>query len=160
MVPTKIAALDPGVTTGYAEGLINEEGHMYVVCGQSRWSHLELWGWLEDHQPDVIITERFEYRNRARSGLELFSRELIGVANLYTQMVMPPPHELVMQPAGTVVGKTSYFNNDRLKKEGLYKPARDHAMDALRHLLYWFEFGSGFQYNKRGYSRPGERTGE
>lgn len=141
-----IIALDPGVTTGYATGKI-EEGQMKVVTGQERWVHSELWGFLEDSQPDVIISEMFEFRNKARTGLELFSRELIGVVHLYCQLYMENTEPYMQMPS--VIG--GFFTDDRLKKDNIFKEGRPHANDAARHLLHWFQFGAGFQYNTAGY---------
>ena len=143
----RVIALDPGVTTGYAIGEI-VAGQMLVVTGQEKWVHSELYGFLEDNTPDTLISERFEFRNRARSGLELFSRELIGVVHLYAQLVMAPPHEPVMQMPSVIGG---FFTDKQLKKDGLFTEARPHSNDACRHLLHWFMFGSGFQYNTNGY---------
>ena len=145
----KAIALDPGVTTGYAVGVI-DEGKMLVVTGQERWNHLGLYAFLEDNVPDVIVCERFEFRKKSREGLELFSRELIGVANLYAQLFMAPPHTLKMQNA-MKDSPSTYFNDNRLREDHIYKPGKDHSNDAARHLLYWFQFGSGFQYNQHGY---------
>ncbi len=144
----RVIALDPGVTTGYAVGLISDEGKMVVVTGQEKWTHLELWGFFEDNLPDILITERFEFRNKARSGLELFSRELIGVTHLYHQMYMNLEIPLVTQMPSVIGG---FFSDKQLKKDLIYKEGRPHSNDAARHLLHWFQFGSGYQYNKEGY---------
>jgi hypothetical protein len=144
----RVIALDPGITTGYAIGQITFEGKMLVVTGQEKWSHLELWGFFEDYTPDFLITERFEYRNRARAGLELFSRELIGVTNLWHQMHMDPAKPLVAQMPAVIGG---YFTDKRLKTDNIFKEGRPHSNDAARHLLHWFQFGPGFQYNELGY---------
>lgn len=143
----KVIALDPGVTTGYAVGVI-DGGLMQVVTGQEKWIHSELYGFLGDNKPDVLISEKFEFRNRARTGLELISREFIGVANLYAQLFMPEPHELVMQMPGSVI--SGYFSKPSNMKE-VYKPGKIHSNEAAMHLLHWFQFGSGFQYNSRGF---------
>ena len=144
----KVIALDPGKTTGYAVGLITSEGKMLVVTGQERWSHLELWGFFEDNLPDVLITERFEFRNKARTGLELYSRELIGVTHLYHQMYMNLEVPLVEQMPSVIGG---FFTDKQLKKDLIYKEGRPHANDAARHLLQWFMFGPGYEHNKLGY---------
>lgn len=144
----RVIALDPGVTTGYAVGVITEQGKMYVVTGQEKWTHLELWGFFEDNLPDVLITERFEFRNKARTGLELYSRELIGVTHLYHQMYMNLEIPLVEQMPSVIGG---FFTDDQLKKDLIYKEGRPHSNDAARHLLHWFQFASGYQYNKLGY---------
>ena len=144
-------ALDPGITTGYAEGTIRD-GKMIVTTGQDKWNHMELWNRFLDFVPDFIISERFVYRQsrynkKEQTGIELFSRELIGVANLFCQMY---EREFKLQNV-MKDNDTTYFNNARLKTDLLYKPGREHANDAARHLLYWFKFGQGFQFNKAGY---------
>jgi len=145
----RVIALDPGVTTGYAIGVI-DGGHMYVVTGEERWNHLAFWVFLHENDPDVVISERFEFRNKARKGLELFSRELIGVANLYVQIGYSKPHELVLQNP-LKDNESTFFNDDRLKKDKIHKAGKGHANDAARHLLTWYQFRSGFQYNQSGY---------
>ena len=142
----RVIALDPGVTTGYAIGII-DAGHMYVVTGEERWDHKGLWDFLEENKPDVIISERFEFRNRARKGLELFSRELIGVCNLYCQL---NNMELVLQNP-LKDNEATFFNDDRLKKDKIHKAGKGHANDAARHLLTWYQFRGGYKYNKSGY---------
>jgi hypothetical protein len=101
---------------------------------------------LEELQPDVIVYERFDYRNRARKGLELISRELIGVAELYTQQ-----HPQVILHKQTASSVMSYYNDNRLRLDLVYKPGKEHANDAVRHLLYWFTFGPGYKYNEHGF---------
>lgn len=142
-----VIALDPGITTGYSIGQIDENGLMRVVTGENRWSHLELWNLFEEYEPDVIICETFEYRNRSRKGLELYSRELIGVCNLYAQMKQC--HIRMQNPLKD--NESTFFNDARLQKDNIYKKGCGHANDAARHLLTWFVFREGFQYNKKGY---------
>lgn len=141
-----VVAFDPGVTTGFATGMI-EDGHMKVSCGQHKWNHHMLWLQLEGYRPKYIVCETFQYRNRARKGLELISREYIGVINLFCQMNNSV--ELNMQEPGTVM---HHFTDKRLRADGLYKPGKPHAMDAMRHLLHWFTFGRGYEFNTQGYS--------
>lgn len=143
-VTLKAVALDPGVTTGFATGLI-DDGEMLVVTGQARLDHLTFWLQLSKSNPEVLISERFEFRQKARKGLELYSRELIGITNLFCQMY---ERKLCMQQPGDAMHK---FPDTQLKKDGIYKPANVHANDAARHLLWWFQHGSGYQYNTKGY---------
>lgn len=144
-------ALDPGVTTGYAMGLI-EDTVMTVVTGQNKWNESELLTFLHDLRPDYIICERFEFRHgiHRHHGANMFSRQLIGIVNLYSQFDKGThDHNCVvlMQPA-MKDNETTFFNNKRLKSMGLYKAGRDHANDAVRHLLYWAKFKSGSQFVK------------
>lgn len=146
----RIIALDPGITTGYAIGDISEDGEMIVLTGENRWDHKSLYDFLESNHVDVIICESFEFRKKARQGLELYSRELIGVCNLYIQMHMPQNVKLHMQQP-LKSSDTTYFNDNRLKIDHIFKEGKGHANDAARHLLTWYQFRSGFQYNKKGY---------
>lgn len=142
----KVVSLDPGRTTGYAHGIIND-GSMLIVTGQLKLTQNELYTHLVNAHPDVIVCERFDYRNRARKGLDMYPRELIGVVELFTQQ-----HELdVTLKMQTPAQAKGYYTDQRLKLDHLYKMGKPHANDAARHILYWYVFGSGFQYNTRGY---------
>lgn len=146
-----VIALDPGRTTGYAFGEINEQGLMIVVTGQQQWKHFELLKQLQESKPSYVICERFVYRHGGKRqwGADLYPKELIGVCELYAQ---DPSNECELVQQNVLKDNpTTYFNNDRLKEAYLYKPGREHANDAARHILHWFKFGSGFQFNKLGY---------
>lgn len=146
-------ALDPGITTGYATGIIDDETSvMSVLTGEDKWTHIDLWDFLMNAKPLFIISERFEFRHGfsakykgGQHGLEMFSRELIGVCYLYSQMY--PQCEVKLQPAMKGTGG-NYFSDDRLRTLGLFKSGKGHANDAARHLLYWARFKSGSQFVK------------
>jgi hypothetical protein len=143
-----IISLDPGGTTGFACGELDEiQGLLKVRSSQDKWSHSVLYAQLSIAHPDWIVCESFEYRNRARAGLELISCELIGVVHLYVQQYKC---ELTMQTASTGKG---HFTDEKLKADGLYKTSTPHGNDATRHLLHWFVFGPGYQFNKQGYTK-------
>lgn len=142
-------AWDPGKTTGFATGEIinpvDEPGRILLVqTAQAELSHADIMNWLNEFKPNYIITERFDFRNRARTGLELISREFIGVINLYCEM--NPDTTLVMQSPGQVIN--GYWSADKLKRLHLYRKGCIHANEACMHLLYWYKFGSGAQYGK------------
>jgi hypothetical protein len=140
--PLRILALDPGITTGYVTASVPEMQPILLICGEDKMTHRELWLLLENVSPDIIVCESFEYRSRARDNVELFSREMIGVVNLYDQSNRGV--KLVMQSAAK--GK-SYFGDDKkLKELGVYKVGKPHGRDAMRHFLQWLMFGQGFQY--------------
>ena len=63
MEPVKIVALDPGITTGYCLGIRNEN-ILYLSCDQEKFSHRELFDFLTEIQPNYVICESFEYRNK------------------------------------------------------------------------------------------------
>lgn len=144
-----VIALDPGVTTGYALGEIDEDdGFMRVVTGQERMDHKRYWEFLNYYKPDFVICEKFEFRNKARRGLELFSRELIGITHLYIALVNEG-EGLYMQMAGPVIA--GFFSKPQ-NMEGIYKEGKIHSNEAAMHLLHWYKFGAGFKYNKRGFA--------
>lgn len=152
----KVHAFDPGITTGYASGII-DNGKLGVVSGQAKWRELELYQQLKFSSPDIIIYERFEYRSQRAYNVdnaELFPRNLIGVINLYVQEREGsdnPLHAVALQMPAQVLGKQCYWTDKRLKDAKVYKVANPHANDAMRHLLYWWQFGSGYQFNTNGF---------
>lgn len=143
-MPIIVVSLDPGITTGWATGII-EDGFMVTDSEQQRWDHSGLWNFLEYKQPNFIVCERFEYRQR-QDKAELFSRELIGVVNLYVQQ---NDVQLFMQMPSEVIN--GYYNSNMLKSVNAYKPGRPHANDAMSHLLHWFQFKQGYLYNEKGF---------
>jgi hypothetical protein len=140
-------ALDPGRTTGYAQGLI-KDGVMLVVTGQRKMNQSEFMFLLTESAPDYIICESFEFRHgiHRHHGADMYSRELIGIVNLYVQMNVPNVELKMQQPMKD--SPTTFFKNSRLKEMGIYKPGNDHANDAARHLCYWAKFKSGSQFVK------------
>jgi hypothetical protein len=142
----RVAALDPGITTGYAKGTI-KDGFMKVESHQAKWNHLDLHIFLITFQPNHIVCERFDFRQKVDK-LELFSRELIGIVQLYTQ-IHKIEDKLYMQSAGEVL--RGYYSNARLKEDGVYERGKPHANDAMRHLLHWYQFRAGYQFNQKGY---------
>src|SRR3954466_5321963 len=144
-------AFDPGITTGYAVGVL-EDGSMAVRPDQAQYELMDLWAYLHFTRPDWLIWEKFVFRKRTGEGVELFSREIIGVLRLYAQIanekrkdVVRTHEQMPMKSAG------SYYSDTKISDDGLWIPGKPHAMDALRHLLYWFTFGPGYQYNTKGY---------
>lgn len=132
----RIIALDPGGTTGYATFEVRDELIRWS-SGQlgPQFHHAALEGTFEAFQPDVIVSESFEYRNRSRPGLELVSCEYIGVAHLWCAVNGVP---LVLQTAAMgKVTNTTFVKKENLVKLDLYRPNMKHAMDAYGHLLYF-----------------------
>jgi hypothetical protein len=146
----KVVALDPGITTGLAIGNIMVDwGLMLIDTGQAKYNHKELYDGLVRQRPQHLVCERFEFRKKSREGLILYSRELIGIANLYSQQF---GISLTMQQPSEALG--GFWTDKQLKKDKLYKVTTGgHANDALRHLLQWYVFGAGFKYNKAGYEK-------
>ena len=122
-----LIALDPGGTTGYA---VSVGGRFYSGQIGPTEHHRELYDVLNNYGPNETICERFEYRNTSRPGLELISREYIGVAKLFCSFM---DQELILQTAAQGKG---FVSDDNLKLLGLYEKGQQHARDAMRHLIY------------------------
>lgn len=102
----RIISIDPGGTTGWTIFDIERDGTDYKVAedvkehfvnsGQLEKPnhHSTLWRFLDQHQPDLIVMERYEKRNNDFS--LLISVEYIGVVKLWCQVNDVP---LVMQGA-------------------------------------------------------------
>jgi hypothetical protein len=137
----KILAIDPGVTSGYclaqvASPAIALKPFQMVDDVDDIWDRLAL---LE---PRYIICENFEFRQRSRAGLNLFPMQAIGVIRLYE---LKASHQTSVTLQKASEGK-SYFTDAQLKRLGVYKRGLPHGMDATRHLIHWFTFGSGYQF--------------
>jgi len=139
----RIIAIDPGVTTGIAEhevfeGRVNPEWDRRMMGPEKH--HKELYNYLINRQPHVIVCERFEYRiirNRGADmpGIYLESREYIGVCELYSQVYNVP---LVMQPT-SCKGDKALISPNKLKGLGLYRApsGAQHMNDATAHGLHY-----------------------
>lgn len=134
-------ALDPGGTTGYAICDINMVSKkLKIGWDQAKFNESELTELFETFVPDVIIYEGFEYRNRARAGLDLTPPKLIGVIKLYAQSTGTRLYE-----QSAAMGK-GHYSDQRLKTLGFYQRGMPHGRDALRHLLHWLTFRAGNEY--------------
>lgn len=145
----KIIVFDPGGTTGYAVGVIERyKAPMKVKAGQAKWNHLQIYSQLTIAKPDLIVCESFQYRNRARDKLELISCEYIGVITLFAQ-----ENEIKLQFQTPAYGVGGFYTDKKLKEIDYWVKNEPHSMDALRHLLQWYNFGSGFQFNHNGFMK-------
>jgi len=139
-----IIGIDPGVMTGFCYGHILDTGHVVIMPFQAMDEVDDLYRRLEEYNPRHIIMEDFEYRGgRNQTGINLFPVQLIGVARLYEMNAPDGKCALRLQKAAQ--GK-SYYSDVTLKNLGLYKRGVPHGIDAMRHLLQWLTFGSGYQY--------------
>ncbi len=132
-VVSYVVALDPGATTGVC-----------VVRNKLRpWSfevaqlgpqdhHLALVTLMRLLKPEVIICESFE--NRSQESAILASREYIGIVKMYLQMSRSRG---VWQSAST--GK-KFWNDEKLRRYGLWVPGQKHSRDAIRHYCYFRTF--------------------
>lgn len=124
-----ILSFDPGGTTGWClYGPGNETGVGQLETPQH---HQELWELLEQTNPGTIVYEEFYNQTTAA---ELISKEYIGVLKLYAQ-------QFVCRIVGQSPSQGKHFWTDsKIKELGLWVPGKPHAMDALRHMLYFVSF--------------------
>jgi hypothetical protein len=80
----------------------------------------------------MIVYESFLYQRRDK--VDLRPVEAIGVIKLYHEIYRTP---IISQTPSQ--GK-AFWTDDRLKKLDLWEAGQPHAMDALRHLLYYQAF--------------------
>ena len=136
-----IIALDPGGTTGWAvwQGDQINVGH---------WGpddhHLTLFDNLGFYQTSEyhIVCESFEYRQHARANVNLVSKEYIGIVKLFQQERMSklPNQYVKFQTAAQAKG---FVTDSKIKASHLWTPGMRHAMDAMRHLIYYDIFALG-----------------
>ncbi len=129
----RIVTLDPGGTTGYCYIRVSKEKLERFESGQivGHDHHVELHSLLSEKMPHLIISESFEYRNRSRAGLVLVSKEYIGVAKLYA--AHNGIHYLEQSPSQAMGFATDYV----IRNLNWWKASKPHAMDAVRHMIYF-----------------------
>src|SRR5438045_629444 len=110
----KVVSLDPGKTTGYSIAVVDDPRRFGFCYSQREMSEKQLVDLLYRINPDHVVCESFEYRNVARTNLDLTPVRLIGAVNYYHQF---SKCELHMQKSA--VGK-GHFTDEKLKKLGIY----------------------------------------
>ena len=119
-------AFDPGHTTGV---VIEEGNNLSVMQVQGL---KPLWKVLHTGQPAMIVYESFLYQRRDK--VDLRPVKAIGVIELFAEINRTP----IMSQTPSQ-GK-AFWTDNRLKKLDLWETGQPHAMDALRHLLYYKAF--------------------
>ena len=144
---TTILAFDPGGTTGVCDITFDSSGGRSYQLHQlgPEEHHLQLSQLIKKMDVELpdrlfIVCERFEYRAHSKAGLRLDSREYIGVIKQTAQELSLP---VVMQSAAQAKG---FVSNEHIKRAGLYRTSYRHAMDAVRHAIYFLV--NNADYNK------------
>lgn len=127
---TKILAFDPGVTTGVTVWTEN-----IMQSTQNKYTPGEMSLYLRTQQPTEIVYERFIYQRRSR--VELFPVQIIGVIEAYAELAGVPVK--VQTPSQA----KNLWTDEKLKKLGLWEISKPHAMDALRHMMYYLVVTKG-----------------
>jgi hypothetical protein len=139
----RILAIDPGVTTGYCLAVHEDPNLIYLSYGERKLNVNDFWNVLAMTSADYLICEDFEYRNRARAGLDLTPVKLIGLVELYTwSWQFIDRGEVFFQPASQ--GK-AHYTDEKIKELGIYRKGTNHGKDACRHFLQWLTFGPGYK---------------
>jgi len=137
----RIIGIDPGGTTGvctFAKGVGKAAGweyenmfHFFQLDRKEH--HVALWRLLSEFDPNVVVCERFNSRPAVGGNgtVNLDAREYIGVAHLYADMTKKP---FVLQTPAAAKG---LWTDAKIKTLNLWQPNQKHAMDALRHVLYY-----------------------
>jgi len=150
-----LLAIDPGPHTGvFADSRRNGyPGHWAVTLDLGAeatkaggWScpHEYLYDWLDSHHDTTtaVILEKFEYQKekaQTREHLNFDAAEYVGVVKLWCAQ---RNLDLILQSPSTVVSKEgkTFWNDDKLKRVGLWRGMDRHARDAARHYLYYVTF--------------------
>lgn len=133
-----LLSLDPGVTTGYCLGRMNAHT-CEIAYNEANLQPADLLLMLQDIEPAVVVYEDFQYRNRARDKLVLFSVQLIGIIEAYNTLA---PNCTVKKQ--TPAQGKGYYGDDALRRLELYQRGTVHGRDAARHLLHYMTFGAGW----------------
>lgn len=136
----RILAFDPGGTTGVAyfdtdSVFVEYKDYIdrFYLGANKEYHHEELLQYLMAMNPDVVVTERFDYR-KSQKHADLISVEYIGVMRLFCRKYRVPFIEQKQ-----LKGHKGLWTDDKLKAMGLWISGElyNHAMDATRQLLYY-----------------------
>lgn len=139
MINSRIIAIDPGGTTGWATHswmeLRDEQFDRIFTCGQLTGVHHNQLDHLlgDQHVANYwIVCESFQ-QYRELDSPSLIAIEYIGVVKRFAQ---ERGIRLIFQSStqGKIKNK-SFVRKEHLQKLGLWYPAHPHAMDAYGHLL-------------------------
>jgi hypothetical protein len=143
----RVLALDPGKTTGYACGYLNDARNMEFEVGEEQFSLGDMYEFLEGFigshvHPTHVVYEDFTYRNASRGGLDLTPVKMLGIIELYRERYEPM---VGFHKQSAATGK-AFWSDPKLKEIGLHARGKKHGRDATRHLLQWLAFGAGSQF--------------
>lgn len=154
-----IMAVDPGGTTGIAT--FNYYTRVWKTF-QVPYRPIDLYELFQgllvgsDYPGNevVVIGERFDYRpvgkynfggSRAIPKVDLTPRNVLGILDLACdyagiEIVWQAPADVNGDDGKKTKDPSVFWTDDRLKHLGLYKAATIHAMDAVKHILYYRSF--------------------
>lgn len=138
-----IASLDPGGTTGVASYRLPPKGkqgtsscsydYMPVIDGHEfgpNAHYKELWVYLTNLNPDVVICENFNAQDNP--AVLLISLKYIGVVELYCALTNKP-----LSMRNREFKDVAWLTDAALMRLGFYKAASPHRNDATKHLIHY-----------------------
>lgn len=134
--PTRLLALDPGETIGWALFVDGD----FAQCGQKEAKETpaqSIQELFDELQPTQIVAEDYKvyaHKSDAHKWNSLFTPRLLGMIELLCHQRNLPLH---LQMAGTV---KQFCNAGKLVEWGFYKPGKRHADDAIKHGTYFLLF--------------------
>lgn len=127
-----LMSFDPGGSTGWAYYRRDKHSFHWGVLDNDD-HYTTLWNLLHNAQPDLVVCEEFTSLHPMHNkGVELISRNYIGVIELYCRLNTVP---LYM----SALANKQFWDNTKLKKVSL-DPGVSHSRDAMRHLLAFLTF--------------------
>lgn len=122
-----LVAFDPGVTTGYVAYNKYEDSYTsgHIDCA----SLLHFYTWLRMLGPSEMVVEQFQHRPQMIKA-ELHGVKVIGIVELYSEQHQVPILDYYL-PAQA----KKFWTDQKIKALHLWKPGKEHAMDAMRVLL-------------------------
>ena len=128
--PMQYLTIDPGATVGWAAFRPNS---CHYSCGQiphdKVWTMLEQARWTYELEGPIVV-EKFLYRQ----GLPKIDFRPVEVIGVIKEWARQTHWEIVWQTPAEGKG---FFKDEHLKNANLYRAGMPHAMDAVRHLLYF-----------------------
>jgi len=150
-LPVKVMSFDPGKTTGWCKHFVYAEAkrsftERHTSEGERHWAggqigpdehHDKLYNMLAVEDPKIVVCEAFNYQIRKLDGvqmpgIELISREYIGVLKLWCQLRKKP--FILQQPS---ILSIEWCKDPALAKLGIYTAGEPHHNDATRHMLHF-----------------------
>ena len=135
----KVIALDPGRTTGIAisEGKEIDSFELRYEDGlQNIFNTLSFASVLPNDMEEFHLVYEDFYFRQGLTNIDYYPLQVIGVINYFSEVKNITP--VAQNPS--LKGFWLYNKAAKLKKIGLYKPGKPHAMDALSHALYYKTF--------------------
>lgn len=138
-----ILSIDPGETSGFSlmkhsEKLnYNKKDRDLIVNVGEKSGYKGFDSLIENYEPDLIVYEEFKlypWKAKQKSWSTFPTVEVIGVLKYIAEQKNV---KIIGQGADT----KTYFDDKKLKWCGVYKGYSAHERDAIRHGLFYLEFG-------------------